>query len=71
MLLDDFSFQVSPTSFFQTNTESCIVLYDLVKQLLNEEIAFYKKKYGERTKIVLLDVCCGVGSIGLVNYFNF
>jgi 23S rRNA (uracil1939-C5)-methyltransferase len=47
-------FRITPKSFFQTNTEQCIRLYDLVG-----EIADIKE--GQ----VVYDLYCGVGSIGI------
>jgi len=46
-------FQVHPLSFFQTNTRGCEILYDRVGQWLDIQEGS-----------VLLDVCCGVGTIG-------
>lgn len=47
-------FQIKPQSFFQTNTEQAIALYDVVK------------KYAHLTgKEHVFDLYCGVGSIGL------
>lgn len=45
------TFRISAKSFFQVNTEACEVLYSKVKDLVDGE--------------VLLDVCCGTGTIGI------
>jgi tRNA (uracil-5-)-methyltransferase len=50
----DARFQVHPLSFFQTNTRACEILYNKVCEWL---------QVGS-DKPVLLDVCCGVGTIG-------
>lgn len=50
--LGPLSFQLSPTSFFQTNTPGAVVLYDVVAQAAGT---------GKR----LLDLYCGTGTIGL------
>mmetsp|Transcript_20175 Transcript_20175/g.37609 ORF Transcript_20175/g.37609 Transcript_20175/m.37609 type:complete len:503 (+) Transcript_20175:5109-6617(+) len=49
--LFDKTFRVSGQSFFQVNTEGCELLYSQVKELVAGE--------------VLLDVCCGAGTIGI------
>ncbi|ESO12077.1 hypothetical protein HELRODRAFT_187790 [Helobdella robusta] len=48
------SFRISPLSFFQVNTPAAEILYSNVKQMckLHEDV-------------VLLDLCCGTGTIGL------
>ena len=51
--LGDVIFDLSATSFFQTNTAGAIVLYDTIGEALTSE---------SRT---LLDLYCGTGSIGL------
>jgi 23S rRNA (uracil1939-C5)-methyltransferase len=51
--LGDLSFELSPFSFFQTNTQGAVKLYDVIK-------AFANPKSGER----ILDLYCGTGSIG-------
>jgi 23S rRNA (uracil1939-C5)-methyltransferase len=50
--LGPFRFQLSPTSFFQTNTPGAVVLYDVVAQAAGK---------GRR----LLDLYCGTGTIAL------
>lgn len=47
-------FRISAASFFQTNTKSAEVLYDLAIQM---------GKIDSNTTV--LDVCCGIGTIGL------
>jgi 23S rRNA (uracil1939-C5)-methyltransferase len=52
--LEDFSFKIGPTSFFQTNTQQAEVLYQLTRE------------FAELTgKEVLYDLYCGTGSIGI------
>lgn len=50
-----FKFRISPASFFQTNTKAAEVLYQTLIDVgkLDKE------------KTTLLDVCCGIGTIGL------
>jgi 23S rRNA (uracil1939-C5)-methyltransferase len=51
--LGDFSFQISPRTFFQTNTRGAERLYQIIKDGLPDSCR------------VLFDVYCGSGSIGL------
>lgn len=53
--LFEFKFRISPNSFFQINKWAAEVLYNTVR-----EIAALDKD------TVLLDVCCGTGTIGIV-----
>jgi len=46
-------FEIGPLSFFQTNSATCALLYEKAIEWLRPEGA------------VVLDVCCGVGTIGL------
>ena len=55
--LGPWKYQVSPTSFFQTNTHQAKVLYDVVRQFVGTE------KVG-----TIYDLYCGAGSIGI--YLN-
>ena len=50
-------FQAHPMSFFQTNTRACEMLYSLVSNWAAESL---------EGKLLLLDICCGVGTIGQV-----
>ena len=52
--IGSFTFQISPESFFQTNSFGVKNLYDTIKQIANI-------KMGEN----LLDLYCGTGSIGI------
>ncbi|KAL7545857.1 hypothetical protein ACHAWF_009211, partial [Thalassiosira exigua] len=52
------TFQISPGAFFQTNTEGAEVLYNIVVERIKEVST-------DPQKTVLLDVCCGTGTIGL------
>lgn len=49
-----YSFQISPESFFQTNSEGVKILYDKIKE-------FADIKIGDR----ILDLYCGTGTIGI------
>lgn len=53
-------FKVSPGAFFQVNTPGAEVLYNVVVQKVREVV-----KDDEENKVLLLDVCCGTGTIGL------
>ncbi|KAL7452099.1 hypothetical protein ACHAWC_008236 [Mediolabrus comicus] len=61
------TFQISPGAFFQTNTEGAEVLYDIVGAEVLYDIVVNRIK--EVTKnpqdTLLVDVCCGTGTIGL------
>lgn len=48
-------FRISPQSFFQINTDAAGLLYDRIGQLAQLD----------KNKTILLDVCCGIGTIGL------
>jgi len=50
----DYFFNISPFSFFQTNSKGAQVLYNEVLRLLNPD-----------AKCVLLDLYCGTGAIGI------
>lgn len=52
------NFQVQPLSFFQTNTAACEMLYRMVGDWALEDSADEDK--------LILDLCCGVGTIGQV-----
>jgi len=52
-------FQVSPSSFFQVNLPATSLLYAKIKEYATEELDSAKKP-------VLLDVCCGTGTIGMI-----
>ena len=52
--LEDKVFEISPFSFFQTNTKGAEVLYSTVKKFL-----------GETSGKNVLDLFCGTGSIGI------
>ncbi|HPL01389.1 MAG TPA: 23S rRNA (uracil(1939)-C(5))-methyltransferase RlmD, partial [bacterium] len=49
-----FKFQISPESFFQTNSEGAETLYDKIKE-------FADIKFGDE----IIDLFCGTGSIGI------
>lgn len=52
------TFQISPGAFFQTNTLGAEVLYNIVVERIKEVTKDPKET-------LLLDVCCGTGTIGL------
>jgi tRNA (uracil-5-)-methyltransferase len=52
------TFQISPGAFFQTNTKGAEVLYQIVVDRVKEVTT-------EPGRTLLLDVCCGTGTIGL------
>lgn len=52
------TFQISPGAFFQTNTRGAEVLYNIVLDRIKEVTTNPKQT-------LLLDVCCGTGTIGL------
>jgi 23S rRNA (uracil1939-C5)-methyltransferase len=52
--LKEKKFRITPKSFFQTNTEQCIRLYDLIGEMA-----------GIQEGQVVYDLYCGVGSIGI------
>ena len=58
--LNNLKFIISPTSFFQVNTQQTIKLYDKVKQLA------YDKNMNK-----LLDLYCGTGTIGMYLSDNY
>lgn len=51
--LGDLRFRISPSSFFQVNIPATIELYELIKNLVSTPDA------------ILLDLCCGTGTIGI------
>lgn len=51
----DLQFQISPTSFFQGNTQCAEILYSKALELGKVD-----------SKTTVLDVCCGTGTIGLI-----
>lgn len=55
--LNGLKFSISPSSFFQVNTAGAEVLYDIVGQAVFERI---------EKPVVLLDLCCGTGTIGML-----
>merc|ERR1740128_1077131 len=53
--IGDYSFRISPESFFQVNTEGARVMYDTVSKLLNPS-----------KMTTVMDICCGTGTQGLM-----
>ena len=76
------TFEVSANSFFQTNTAATEILYSKVKELcLSKALETDGKAETEsaetsetttKKNVVLLDLCCGTGTIGitLAKHFN-
>jgi tRNA (uracil-5-)-methyltransferase len=54
--LGDCHFQISPGAFFQVNTQCAELLYQVVVDKIKEV---------SPSSSILLDICCGTGSIGL------
>lgn len=52
--LGEKKFKITPKSFFQTNTEQCVKLYDMIGKLA-----------GIKDGDTIYDLYCGVGSIGI------
>ena len=52
--LEEFIFEVSPFSFFQTNTLGAEILYKKIREFV-----------GEKDDLRILDLFCGTGSIGI------
>jgi tRNA (uracil-5-)-methyltransferase len=50
------TFQISPGAFFQVNTEAAELLYQVVVEKVREV---------SQPELLLFDVCCGTGSIGI------
>ena len=50
-------FNVSVGAFFQVNTRGCEVLFEKVRNILNNQ---------SHKNLLLLDICCGTGVIGLL-----
>ncbi|KAL7066585.1 hypothetical protein ACR3K2_29740 [Cryptosporidium serpentis] len=64
---------IGPRAFFQTNTQGCQILYSTIKDLVisiflsnSNKKKLIKERY--KNKLYILDICCGVGSIGLYLY---
>lgn len=70
-----YTFEISPESFFQVNRSQCEVLYNKIGEaILNEdenENSNAKKKEKTKKKNILLDICCGTGTIGISLNKNF
>lgn len=56
--LDGLRFSISPASFFQVNKPATLVLYAAVRELVLQG--------GLGSDTVLLDLCCGTGTIGMM-----
>ncbi|KAJ1606533.1 TrmA RNA methylase [Cryptosporidium canis] len=57
---------IGPLSFFQTNTKGCETLFSEIRKVIEVKILDRIKQSGSTEKrLVVLDVCCGVGAIGL------
>ncbi|QGR53944.1 RNA methyltransferase [Moumouvirus maliensis] len=55
--LNNYSFKISPESFFQVNTYATELLYGTIKQLV-------VKYFNKCDNNILFDLCCGTGTIG-------
>ena len=54
--LFDYRFEISSEAFFQVNTKQAEILYSMIKNQLQPD---------SNKKTLLLDLCCGVGTIGI------
>ena len=59
--LSGLKFQISPSSFFQVNLPATDVLYQTIKEYTLENSDQSKSNLP-----VLLDICCGTGTIGMI-----
>ncbi|ORX71692.1 Trm2 tRNA methyltransferase 2-like protein A [Anaeromyces robustus] len=59
------NFRISPNAFFQVNTDATQLLYTTIRDWCIDSV-------GKDKKIVLLDLCCGTGTIGIcmAQYFK-
>ncbi len=60
----DFSFTLSPQSFFQTNTTGAELLYNTVAQIIQDSMDSGDQK--DSGVKVLFDLYCGTGTIGQI-----
>lgn len=58
-----FEFRVGPFSFFQSSTRGCELLYEKIANFL--EYSNGLTVYTADHRVVLLDLCCGTGTIGI------
>ncbi|KAJ3320989.1 tRNA methyltransferase 2 [Boothiomyces sp. JEL0866] len=65
-----FKFQISPTSFFQVNPTATELLYDKIREL-GLQAAEKAKANSPNAGAVLLDLCCGTGTIGITMAKHF
>ncbi|CUV04629.1 unnamed protein product [Cryptosporidium hominis] len=58
---------IGPLSFFQTNTKGCETLYNEIRKVIEIKLLENLKKNEnlKKKKLIILDICCGVGAIGL------
>ncbi|KAH8740927.1 TrmA RNA methylase [Cryptosporidium ryanae] len=59
---------VGPLSFFQTNTKGCQVLYEAIKEVVfNNYLKYVTETNNEKkpSNLLILDICCGAGAIGI------
>ncbi|KAI3422001.1 hypothetical protein GPALN_012538 [Globodera pallida] len=63
------NFRISPSTFFQVNTRAAAILYEKIGDLLNlpteRNNTSEKDDSIQKQPIVVLDVCCGAGTISL------
>jgi len=57
------TFEISPLSFFQVNTLGAEVLYSIVRNCVQDSKK--KRKENENEITIVLDICCGTGTIGI------
>ena len=60
-----FKFRISPASFFQSNTITCDYLYKVIGDWVSKPGRPFADGKAPRKRI-LLDLCCGTGTIGIV-----
>ncbi|KAJ3272232.1 tRNA methyltransferase 2 [Terramyces sp. JEL0728] len=65
-----FKFQISPTSFFQVNPTATELLYNKIREL-GLQAAAKAKENSPNAGAVLLDLCCGTGTIGITMAKHF
>nr|CAB3267261.1 tRNA (uracil-5-)-methyltransferase homolog A [Phallusia mammillata] len=66
--LFDLKFQISSTAFFQCNTLAAEVLYKSAQDMVLKSIinaTEYSEDETDYKETILLDICCGTGTIGL------
>jgi tRNA/tmRNA/rRNA uracil-C5-methylase (TrmA/RlmC/RlmD family) len=62
--LSNAQFYVSPFSFFQINTEGMVKMYDMIFNMINQNVTESKQDVTESKQNILVDLYCGAGTIG-------